>query len=386
MIKMSQPNPNMTDSSNFSFFDHEMMTRAITLAKRGQYTTRPNPNVGCVIVDSNNQVVGEGWHERAGEGHAEVHALAQAGGRAKNATAYVTLEPCSHFGRTPPCANALIEAGIQRVICAMVDPNPKVAGNGITRLRDAGVDVQSGLLESDAKAINLGFIQRMTSGRPRITLKMASSLDGRTALSNGVSQWITSDAAREDVQRYRAKSCAILSGSGTVLADNPSLTVRYSELGYLAAKLSSENLQQPTRVILDGRNQLKPPLNVFKNNAPVIVINGKANSLLDEDNIQQVQLVNSQNRIDLQKAMQFLGGLQINDLWIEAGSRLAGAFIQEKLVDQFILYMAPKLMGASSQGLCDLPVFNAMDQVIDLSWQEMKMVGNDLKIVATISE
>lgn len=376
----------MISSPRFSRFDHDMMARAILLAKRGQYTTRPNPNVGCVIVDTNQRIIGEGWHQRAGEGHAEVNALANAGERANNATAYVTLEPCSHFGRTPPCANALIEAGIKRVICAMVDPNPQVAGNGIARLKEAGIDVESGLLENDARAINLGFIQRMSSGRPRITLKMASSLDGRTALANGVSQWITGQEAREDVQRYRAKSCAILSGSGTVLADNPSLTVRHAELGYMADKLSADDVCQPMRVILDGRNQLKSSLKVFEPSTSVMVINGQPNPLLDLAHIQQTQLVNNQGKIDLPAAMQLLGEQQINDVWIEAGSRLAGAFIRERLVDQFILYMAPALMGTASQGLCELPEFKTMDQVINLSWQEVRMVGKDIKVIATISE
>ncbi len=376
----------MSTPAQLTAFDHEMMARAIMLAKRGQYTTRPNPNVGCVIVGSNLQIVGEGWHQKAGEGHAEVNALAQAGCLAKNATAYVTLEPCCHFGLTPPCANALIEAGVKRVICAMVDPNPKVAGNGIARLKDAGIEVYSGLLESDAKAINLGFIQRMALGRPRITLKMASSLDGRTALSNGVSQWITSEAAREDVQRHRAKSCAILSGSGTVLVDNPSLTVRHSELGYLADDLCIESIAQPMRVILDGRNQLKRDLKVFENDANVVVINGKPNHQLNASHIRQVQLVNTQGKIDLPKALQLLAELEINDVWIEAGSRLAGAFIKQKLVDRFILYMAPKLMGSRSQGLCELPVFKVMEQAINLSWQDLRMVGDDLRVIATINE
>ena len=385
MTKASLNLPDMIVSSTFSSLDHKMMVRAIHLAKRGQYTTRPNPNVGCVIVSAASQVIGEGWHQKAGEGHAEVNALAQAGNLATDATAYVTLEPCSHFGRTPPCADTLIKAGIKRVVCAMVDPNPQVAGNGIARLKDAGVEVSCGLLEEDAKALNPGFVQRMTTGRPRVTLKMASSIDGRTALSNGVSQWITGPAAREDVQRYRAKSCAILSGSGTVLADNPSLTVRHGELGYLTESLNVESVKQPVRVILDGRNQLQPDLNVFDDNTQVVVANRQYNQALDAEHIQQVQFVNAQGKIDLPKTMQFLGEQQINELWIEAGSRLAGAFIREKLVDRFILYMAPKLMGISSQGLCELPVFKVMNEAINLSWQDVRMVGDDLKIISTIT-
>ena len=373
-----------TPSIIFSNLDHRMMAYAIQLAKRGQYTTRPNPNVGCVIVNSASQIVGEGWHQKAGEGHAEVNALAQAGERAKGATAYVTLEPCSHFGRTPPCADALVKAGIQRVVCAMVDPNPQVAGKGIAKLKNAGVQVQSGLLEQDALALNPGFLHRMTTGRPRVTLKMASSIDGRTALANGVSQWITSPAAREDVQRYRAKSCAILSGSGTVLIDDPSLTVRHGELGYLAEQLDPGSLRQPVRVLLDSRNRLTPDLKVFNKTADVIVINSQLNPLLEGDHIQQVQRVNAQGKIDLPNALAFLGEQQINELWIEAGSRLAGAFIQEKLVDRFILYMAPKLMGNVSQGLCELPEFDVMDDIINLSWQDITRVGDDLRMIFEI--
>ena len=374
----------MTSTTMFTSTDVELMTRAIKLAKKGQYTTRPNPNVGCVLVDAKGNIVGEGWHQRAGEPHAEVNALSQAKGRAENGTAYVTLEPCSHFGRTPPCAVALVEAGIKRVVCAMEDPNPKVSGSGFDILKQAGIEVQSGLLREEAILLNEGFIQRMSAKRPFVTLKMASSLDGRTALSNGVSQWITSPEARADVQRYRAKSSAILSGSGTALADNPSLTVRHEELGYLSNTLSAENVIQPTRVLLDARNQLKAGLKVFENNAPVIVINGEHNSSIQAEHVQQQQILNAQGKVDLPAMLQFLAKQEINDLWIEAGSRLAGAFLRERLVDRLIIYMAPKLMGNSGMGLCDLPEFENMEEIISLSWKDMRMVGSDLKMTADI--
>jgi diaminohydroxyphosphoribosylaminopyrimidine deaminase/5-amino-6-(5-phosphoribosylamino)uracil reductase len=265
--------------TQFSKTDHQMMALAIQLAKRGQYTTPPNPNVGCVITNQQDQIIGEGWHKKAGTPHAEVHALEQAGSHAKGATAYVTLEPCSHYGRTPPCADSLIAAGVTRVVAAMVDPNPVVSGNGLAKLKKAGIKTEQGLLQSQAEQLNRGFIKRMRAGKPWITVKLAASLDGKTALGNGLSQWITGPQARQDVQRHRARSCAILSGSGTVSADNPMLNVRYSELNLPNDVLAQKDLRQPLRILLDGRNQLPPSLKCLQpleNNSAgnILLVNG----------------------------------------------------------------------------------------------------------------
>ncbi|EKO5201341.1 bifunctional diaminohydroxyphosphoribosylaminopyrimidine deaminase/5-amino-6-(5-phosphoribosylamino)uracil reductase RibD, partial [Vibrio vulnificus] len=250
--------------SEFTAIDRQMMLRAIALAKRGLYTTAPNPNVGCVLL-RDGEIVGEGFHFRAGEPHAEVHAMRMAGDKAKGATAYVTLEPCSHYGRTPPCAEGLINAGVSRVVCAMEDPNPQVAGRGFAMLREAGIEVLVGLLQAEAEALNPAFIKRMKTGMPFVQLKMAASLDGQTALANGNSQWITSPQARRDVQRFRAQSGAILSTSKTVIADNASLNVRWSELpSSVQHALPQEQLRQPTRVVLDRQAELSPELKLYQ--------------------------------------------------------------------------------------------------------------------------
>lgn len=364
----------------FSASDHQFMARALQLAQRGRFTTAPNPNVGCVIVDRYGQVVGEGWHRRAGTPHAEVHALNAAGAKASGATAYVTLEPCSHYGRTPPCADALIAAGVSRVVSAMKDPNPLVAGKGLSRMADAGIDVQSGLLEEQAEALNRGFLTRMRLGRPFITLKMASSLDGKTALNNGQSKWITGPLARCDVQRHRAASCAILSGSGTVIADNPSLNVRPDELGPL--DLYGETLRQPLRVILDGRNQLVSGLKVFSTPDEVLVINREGSNQDFGHHVRQWQGPSIGNKLDLNQVVNYLGEQQINYLWVEAGSRLAGALLKEKLIDELILYVAPKLMGEGSQGLFSFDPLSSMRDVVDLSFRDIRNVGDDIRITA----
>ncbi|MEP0355787.1 bifunctional diaminohydroxyphosphoribosylaminopyrimidine deaminase/5-amino-6-(5-phosphoribosylamino)uracil reductase RibD [Paraglaciecola sp.] len=371
----------------FSLIDHQMMALAIKLAKRGQYTTSPNPNVGCVITKSCGEIVGQGWHQKAGSPHAEVHALKQAGSLAKGATAYVTLEPCSHFGRTPPCAKALVEAGISRVVVAMQDPNPLVSGRGMQILQRAGVVVQHGLLKSAAAQLNLGFIKRMSTGLPRVTVKLAASLDGKTALQNGLSQWITGPKARQDVQRHRAKSCAILSGSGTVMADNPTLNVRFKELGLTPEVLAEENLRQPIRVILDGRNQLPPNLRLLQQSSKqvagdVLLINGTHSQHQFANHVSQWQAPFNGNKLNLDAVMQELANRQINDIWVEAGAKLAGALIQNNLTDELILYQAPKLIGSSGQNLFDILPIESMDEVHDLSWSDVRQVGKDLKMTA----
>ncbi len=357
------------------------MSRALHLAARGRYTTSPNPNVGCVLV-RDDQVVGEGYHRRAGEPHAEVHALRAAGERARGATAYVTLEPCSHHGRTPPCADALIAAGVSRVVVAMEDPNPLVAGRGLERLAAAGIAVQTGLLQPQAEALNPGFIRRMRSGRPRVQVKLAASLDGRTALANGQSQWITGPAARADVQRLRAMSSAILSGADTVLTDDPSLNVRWRELpASVRADYPEHELRQPVRVLVDSRQRLGPRARLFGLPGEVWLARqrpegqwpGSVSQLL-------LPLSPDSGKLDLAALLQCLGQRGINDLWVEAGPRLAGALLQAGLVDELILYLAPKLMGEPARGLLALPEFVAMAQVPNLILDDVRQVGDDVRL------
>ncbi len=361
-----------------------MMALAIQLAKRGQYTTSPNPNVGCVIVDSLGNIVGQGWHHKAGMPHAEVHALQQAGSAANGGTAYVTLEPCSHFGRTPPCADALIKAGVSRVVVAMVDPNPLVAGQGLAKLNLVGISTAQGLQQTQAEQLNRGFIKRMSTGRPWVTVKLASSFDGKTALANGQSKWITGPLARQDVQRHRARSCAILSGSGTVLADNPLLNVRYSELGFDEQIPAESELRQPLKVLLDGRNQLTPDLECLQSASPALIINSVSNPLPFFVNVSQWQAPYRNNKLDLAAVFDYLGTLQLNHIWVEAGAKMAGALLQSKLIDELILYQAPKLMGNTGQDLFAIESLTDMQQAYNLSWTDMRQIGPDLKLTATV--
>ncbi|WP_299079431.1 bifunctional diaminohydroxyphosphoribosylaminopyrimidine deaminase/5-amino-6-(5-phosphoribosylamino)uracil reductase RibD [uncultured Paraglaciecola sp.] len=373
--------------TQFSHFDHQMMARAIQLAKRGQYTTAPNPNVGCVISDSQGTVVGEGWHQKAGTPHAEIHALSQAGQKAQGATAYVTLEPCSHFGKTPPCADALITAGVTRVVAAMVDPNPLVSGNGLKKLQQAGIKAEHGLLHNAAAQLNRGFIKRMSRGKPWVTVKLAASLDGKTALENGQSQWITSPEARQDVQRHRALSCGILSGSGTVMADNPMLNVRFSELNLSNQVLPEEALRQPLRILLDGRNQLPPSLKCLQpmqaNLAGnVLLVNGHTSEHQFPEHVSQWQAPFKGNKLDLVTVMNKLAEMQLNHIWVEAGAKLSGALLENNLIDELILYQAPKLIGGSGQNLFDTQPLVAMEKVPELRWSDVRQVGKDIKMTA----
>ncbi len=380
--------------SSFSYADHQLMALAIKLAKRGQYTTSPNPNVGCVITDATGNIIGQGWHHKAGTGHAEVNALAQVkqqGLSPKGGCVYVTLEPCSHYGRTPPCADALINAGVARVVIAMVDPNPLVAGNGISKLIQAGIVVEHGLLAHASEQLNRGFFQRMRTKRPWVTVKLAASLDGKTALNNGSSQWITGSAARQDVQRHRAKSCAILSGSGTVLADNPSLNVRYAELGLNQEVLAEQDLRQPLRVILDGRNQLTNTLKclqpIHNNNAgEVLLINSQQSQHAFAPHVTQWQAPTNGNKLDLAQVMQKLAELHINQVWVEAGAKLAGALLENNLIDELILYQAPKLIGSAGQDLFATEEITSMQQITELAWQDIRQVGKDLKMTALLNQ
>ncbi|PSW75563.1 bifunctional diaminohydroxyphosphoribosylaminopyrimidine deaminase/5-amino-6-(5-phosphoribosylamino)uracil reductase RibD [Photobacterium sp. GB-50] len=370
----------------FTNLDTRLMLRAIQLAKRGCFTTAPNPKVGCVIANG-DEILGEGFHFRAGESHAEVFALKQAGARAKGATAYVTLEPCSHYGRTPPCAEALIKSGVSRVICAMVDPNPLVAGCGVEMLQKAGVDVQVGLLKEEAQAINKAFIKQMTTKMPYVELKLASSLDGKTALANGESKWITGPYARADVQRHRAQAGAILSTSATVIADDPSLNVRWSELG---TQIQDEYLQadvrQPIRVIIDSQNRLTPAYQLFHLPGETILARAEIGNEDWPDSVSQWIIPTRENsqQLDLTLLMRKLAENGINHIWVEAGAGLAGGLLEAQLVDCLILYQAPKLMGADSRSLMNLSPLTAMDQVIDLNITDLRMVDCDVKITATV--
>ncbi|MGG6176558.1 bifunctional diaminohydroxyphosphoribosylaminopyrimidine deaminase/5-amino-6-(5-phosphoribosylamino)uracil reductase RibD [Pantoea allii] len=363
--------------------DEHAMARALELARRGRFTTTPNPNVGCVIV-RDGQIVGEGWHQRAGEPHAEVHALRMAGDRARGATAYVTLEPCSHHGRTPPCCDALIAAGVTRVVAAMQDPNPQVAGRGLHRLRQAGIEVSHGLMMQEAEALNRGFLKRMRTGFPWIQLKLGASLDGRTAMANGESQWITSAAARRDVQWLRAQSSAILSTSATVLADDPSLTVRWSELDSDSQRLVDEaQLRQPVRVIVDSQNRVTPQHKLIEQLGETWLMRQQADDLRWPETVTQISVPLRDSQLDLVALMMVLGQRQINSVWVEAGATLAGALLQAGLVDELILYVAPKLLGNDARGLCQLAGLTALADAPVFAFSDIRQVGSDVRLTLT---
>jgi len=353
--------------------DHEFMARALRLAELGLYSSTPNPRVGCVIV-KDGVVVGEGWHRRAGEAHAEVHALNAAGERARGATAYVTLEPCSHHGRTPPCANALIAAGITRVVAAMQDPNPQVSGRGLAVLRDTGIAVDCGVLEREAQELNVGFVSRMTRGRPWLRLKVAASLDGKTALENGTSQWITGPQARQDGHRWRARACAILSGIGTVRSDDPRLDVR-----------GIETERQPLKVIVDSRLELPLDARLLTNGGVLVACardDEKRSAALCERGVESVCLPGVDDKVDLHALMIELGRRGINEVHVEAGARLNGALLSAGLVDEFLIYLAPCLVGHAARGLFDVPALASLDGKPQLAIRDLRQVGSDIRILA----
>ncbi|MDH5552258.1 MAG: bifunctional diaminohydroxyphosphoribosylaminopyrimidine deaminase/5-amino-6-(5-phosphoribosylamino)uracil reductase RibD [Nitrosomonas sp.] len=357
----------------FSSADHACMSQALQLAEKGLFSTTPNPRVGCIIV-RDNQIVGRGWHEQAGQAHAEINALKQAGTAAKNATLYVTLEPCSHHGRTPPCIDALIDAGVAKVVVAMEDPNPLVAGKGCALLRQAGIEVKVGLMAAEAKALNVGFVCRMLHQRPWVRLKIAASLDGKTALNNGMSQWITSEAARRDGHHWRARSCAMLTGIGTVKADDPQLTVRHVE-----------TVRQPLRVVVDSR--LEMPLNakLLKDDSAIIftAISSKEKSAaLQNLGAKVIEVPGANGEVDLTKMMRKLAGLEINEVLVEAGSKLNGALVQADLVDELVMYMAPHLLGDKAQGMLDMPELTCLENKSKLDIQDLRMVGQDIRLIA----
>jgi diaminohydroxyphosphoribosylaminopyrimidine deaminase / 5-amino-6-(5-phosphoribosylamino)uracil reductase len=371
----------MRSSTVFDARDYEYMARALTLARGGLYTAHPNPRVGCVLV-RDGRVVGEGFHARAGEPHAEVNALGAAGGDARDATAYVTLEPCCHQGRTPPCAQALIDAGVRRVVAAMEDPNPRVRGRGFASLTTADIETQHGLMHAEAERLNCGFVSRMRRGRPWVRSKLAMSLDGRTALADGESRWISGADARMDVQRLRARSSAIMTGGGTVRADDPALTIR----------LTSEQLRiagrplQPLRVVLSASLVIDPQARVFAAPGEALVFTGDAAADkiagFAQRNVEILSVACHDASLDLNAVMRILAEREINEVQVEAGATLNGALLRQGLIDELVIYMAPVLMGDSARGLFHLPHISRMTDRLSLRVVEVRMVGDDLRITA----
>jgi len=358
---------------SFTAADHRWMAQALQLAERGLWTTSPNPRVGCLLV-KDGMVVGEGWHAKAGEPHAEVHALRAAGDQARGATAYVTLEPCSHHGRTPPCAEALIAAGVRRVVAAMSDPNPLVAGKGIALLQAAGIVTACGLLENEARELNIGFVARMTRGRPWLRLKAAASLDGKTALNNGISQWITGPAARRDGQRWRARACAVLTGIGTVRDDDPQLNVR-----------DFTTPRQPLRVVVDS--QLETPLNArILSGGPVLIAGAVADAekvaALRATGAEVLILPNAAGKVELKDLLTELGRRGVNEVHAEAGFKLNGSLLREGLVDELLLYLAPCLLGHAASGLFNLPELTSLDGKRRLTIRDLRQIGEDIRLLA----
>lgn len=375
MAKTSNPGMPHTDDIRF-------MTRAIRLAGRGLYTTHPNPRVGCVLV-KDGRVAGEGWHRHAGGPHAERVALADAGDQARGATAYVSLEPCCHHGRTPPCTDGLIEAGVARVFAAMQDPNPLVAGNGLALLEQAGIAVECGLLEQQARALNPGFVKRMTEGLPYVRCKLAMSLDGRTAMASGESKWITSEDARRDVQRLRARSEAIVTGIGTLLADDPSLNVRMA-VEDLAGVQSQEEIVQPARVVLDSRLRMPADARMLDLPGQTLVLCIDQQPLhaarLEAAGARVYEVPEAAGLVDLDAAFRYLAEQEINEVLLETGPTLAGSALHAGLVDELVVYMAPHLMGDMARGLFSLPALRHMHERIDLEIDDIRAVGRDWRI------
>jgi len=366
----------MADSTSpdFSSADAEYMALALRLAARGRYTAHPNPRVGCVIVNE-GRVVGEGWHQRTGEAHAEVHALGEAGEAARGATAYVTFEPCSHHGRTPPCSDALIAAGVSDVVYAAHDPFEKVAGSGAAALSQTGIKVRAGLSAAASESLNRGFLSRIQRGRPFLRLKMAASLDGATAMASGESQWITGTGARGDVQKLRAESGAIITGIGTVLADDPSLTVRRSEL----------TTRQPLRVVIDSQLRMPPSacMLALDGDTAIFCANDKRKSALGRMGATVYRCDNPDGQVDLHKVLGQLADLEINDALVEAGPALAGAFLASGLVDELVIYQAPHIMGSETRRMFETPGWQDLADRVQLTITDVRQVGADLRITAT---
>ncbi|WP_295801033.1 bifunctional diaminohydroxyphosphoribosylaminopyrimidine deaminase/5-amino-6-(5-phosphoribosylamino)uracil reductase RibD [uncultured Microbulbifer sp.] len=366
----------------------ELMARAIQLAERGLFTTMPNPRVGCVIADEQGNILGEGWHQRAGEGHAEVEALKAAGDKARGNIAYVTLEPCSHSGKTGPCTEALIAAGVAKVVYGMQDPNPQVSGNGLQKLRDAGIEVEGPLLEESCRALNPGFIKRMSLGLPLVRTKSAMSIDGRTAMASGESKWVTGPAARADVQRLRARSCAIVTGVDTVRHDNPNMNVRADEIALemLAAEAAAE--KQPLRVIVDSKLRTPAKAFILQGDAPTLVVttsgaDSERKARLQKAGAEVIELPADQNgRVHLGELLKELARRECNEVLVESGATLSGEFMYQGHVDEIIVYMAPKILGSSARPLFELPIAR-MGSMLPITITDMRAVGHDWRITAT---
>ncbi|MDE1183463.1 bifunctional diaminohydroxyphosphoribosylaminopyrimidine deaminase/5-amino-6-(5-phosphoribosylamino)uracil reductase RibD [Paraburkholderia sp.] len=367
----------------FSQPDFVHMERALALAKRGLFTTDPNPRVGCVLVNSHGEVIGEGFTQPAGQDHAEIRAMKDARSRGhdlRGATAYVTLEPCSHFGRTPPCANALIDAQVSRVVAAMEDPNPQVSGRGLRILRDAGIEVRCGLLANEAQELNIGFVSRMTRGRPWVRMKVAASLDGRTGLPDGTSQWITGELARADGHAWRARASAILTGIGTVKEDNPRMTVR-----------AVDTPRQPLRVLIDSRLDVPPEANILAG-APTLIFCGDLDqrhteraAALRDRGAEIVQMANPAGKVDLPGVLKALGERGVNELHVEAGYKLNGSMLREGCVDELLVYLAPSLLGTDSMGMFNLVAPHTLDARVRLNFHAVDRFGDDLRILARLA-
>ena len=358
---------------DFRVDDHRHMARALRLAARGLNTTTPNPRVGCVIVSA-GAVVGEGWHQRAGEPHAEVHALRAAGGAARGATVYVTLEPCDHHGRTPPCTEMLIAAGVGRVVAAMVDPNPLVSGRGLARLEAAGVRTASGLMSGEANELNIGFVSRMTRQRPWLRAKIAASLDGKTALANGASQWITGPAARRDGHRWRARSCAVMTGIGTLRDDNPQLNVRDVPCD-----------RQPLRVVVDSRLRMRPDARILDGGGVIVATatpEAAGIRALESAGAEVWRVGGRESKVDLAELVRRLADRGVNEILVEAGINLHSALMVAGLIDEFLLYLAPHFLGDAGRGMLRLPGLERLDQRLDLELRDVRRFGPDLRILA----
>jgi diaminohydroxyphosphoribosylaminopyrimidine deaminase / 5-amino-6-(5-phosphoribosylamino)uracil reductase len=359
----------------FTDADREFMRQALALAGRGLYTATPNPRVGCVIA-KDGAVVGTGWHEKAGLPHAEALALKAAGERARGATLYVNLEPCSHHGRTPPCVDAIVPAGIKRVVAAMQDPDPRVAGAGFARLRAAGVAIEQGLMEEAARELNIGFVARMTRGRPWVRMKIAASLDGRTALANGRSQWITGEAARADGHRWRARACAILTGHGTVRDDDPQLNVR-----------GVDTPRQPLKIVVDSRFETPLSARVLKDGKTLVagaVNEAKRIEALKKAGADTVVIPNDRGKVELSKLMEELGRRELNEIHVEGGHKLNGSLLQAGVVDELLVYLAPSVIGDSGRGMFDLPELTELSRSTALKIREVERIDEDLRILARV--
>ncbi|WDI78952.1 bifunctional diaminohydroxyphosphoribosylaminopyrimidine deaminase/5-amino-6-(5-phosphoribosylamino)uracil reductase RibD [Candidatus Purcelliella pentastirinorum] len=363
------------------------MNHAIKLAYLGKYTTSPNPNVGCVIVKNNN-IVGEGWHIKAGSDHAEINALKMAGHKSNGATAYITMEPCNHYGRTPPCCKELIKSGIKKVIISTLDPNPKISGKGLLELKKNGIIVEIGLLKKKAERINKGFFKRMKKGMPFVQLKLAISIDGKTALANGQSKWITSITSRNDVQKFRMLNDAILSTSKTIISDNSKLIIQKKFFSNRKILISTNkhiriNILQPLRIIIDSKNLITPMYNLFNYKSKIWLIRLKKDNNIWPKYVKQIILNSSNKIIDLVKLMYMIGKTNINNLWVESGASLAGSLIKLKLVDELILYVAPKILGDLSRSSFIIPKIKMISEGYKFKFNDIKYIGSDLRIILT---